>query len=181
MSEVPPLATRVTPETKTRTICAWARKVTCGTTNSVAAVVDPGTSRVGDSTSAPPSPRSRTRADRSPRRRTEASGGQANRVNRRRSAGVSSRSTALLLCNGQPDIHLAKLERRQERLDDPGIEVRRSPFDDDVFGIEGRHRFAIGAVARQRIVDVGDRDDARLDRNLLAPRGVITGSVELVV
>jgi hypothetical protein len=48
-------------------------------------------------------------------------------------------------------------------LDDGRIKIRPGALDDDLLRLEGRHRLAVRAVARQRIVDVGDRDDARFD------------------
>src|ERR1700738_716391 len=119
-------------------------------------VTDPGASRSGDSTCAPPTPRSRSRATTSFSRRTEVFGGPANRGNRRRSAPVSPWAStgpgitlSLPLRNGRPDIHFTNPERRQEGVDDDWVEIRRRPFDDDVLCLEGRHGFAIRAVAGQ--------------------------------
>src|SRR5258708_6140991 len=89
--------------------------------------------------------------------------------------------TGAQLRDGQLSLQLAVLERGEEGIDHTRVEVGGPPFDDDVFGLEGGHGLAIRAVAGQRIVDVGDRDDARLDRNLVPSRDVISGSVEFVM
>jgi len=54
------------------------------------------------------------------------------------------------------------------------------PFN-DVLGVIGRHGFAIGTIAGERIVNVGDGDDASFERNVFAPGWVIAAAVEFVV
>ena len=44
-----------------------------------------------------------------------------------------------------------------------------------------RHRLAVRPVTRERVVDVGHRDDPSLQRNLRACRRVVARAVELVV
>ena len=73
------------------------------------------------------------------------------------------------------------MERGHEGVDDTRIEIRPRALQDDVLRIERRHGLAVRPIARQRVVHIGHRDDARLERNLLAACGVIAGTVELVV
>ena len=65
------------------------------------------------------------------------------------------------------------LEKRVERGDHLWIEFVSPPVCDDVPRFERRHRLAIGAIARQRIVHVGHRDDARLERDGFAAGRVV--------
>ena len=55
------------------------------------------------------------------------------------------------------------------------------PLSRIFFRVERRHRLAVWAIAGQRVVDVGHRDDPRLERDILAAQRVVAGAVELVV
>src|SRR5712692_6050531 len=80
-----------------------------------------------------------------------------------------------------PDLELAFAKGGLKGGDDDGIEFGFRSLDYDVAGIERRHRLAIRAIACQRVVDIGDRDDAGFQRNLLTARRMVAGPVELIV
>ena len=75
--------------------------------------------------------------------------------------------------NGR-DFELAAAERVKEGVDHAWIEVGARSLGDDVAGFEERHRLAIRTIAREGIVDVGDRDDPRLERDVFAAGRVIS-------
>src|SRR5687767_8079246 len=79
------------------------------------------------------------------------------------------------------DFELAAPEGFRERFDYLRIEVAAAAFHDDLFRLEGRHRLAVRPIARQRIVDIRDRDDSCLNRDFVSPVRVIPRAVELVV
>jgi hypothetical protein len=79
------------------------------------------------------------------------------------------------------NLELASAECIDERIDHMGVEIGAGALDDDLFGLERRHGFALWTIARQRVIDIRHRDDARLDRNLVAAIGMVSGAVELIV
>ena len=60
-----------------------------------------------------------------------------------------------VLDDDRRNLELALAEGFHERVHDVRIEVGSRSLDDDFLGVERRHRLAVGAVARQRVVDVG--------------------------
>src|ERR1700752_2095432 len=81
----------------------------------------------------------------------------------------------------RPELQVASAEDRYERVHNHWIELRPGALDDDVASVVGGHRLAVRTVARQRIVDVGHRNDARLQRNRLSLCLVVSGAVEFIV
>ena len=84
----------------------------------------------------------------------------------RRRAGPFELSKRKRLNDDRGNLEPASAKRVGEGSHDLRIEVGAGALDDDVLRLERRHRLAIRAIARQRIVDVGHRDDARFDRDL---------------
>ena len=59
-----------------------------------------------------------------------------------------------------------------ERVDDGGVELGAGTVMELCDGVHERHRQLVRAVARHRVVCVDDGDDARADRDLVAPEPV---------
>src|SRR6185503_21062775 len=72
-------------------------------------------------------------------------------------------------------------KRRFKSSNHSGIEIRPRTFHDGIASFERRKSFAIRPVTDQRIVNVGDADDARLDRNLVSLGWVVARTVKLVM
>src|SRR5262245_48167660 len=79
------------------------------------------------------------------------------------------------------DFELPSPESVEERVDDTWIEVSARSFGNHIASFEQRHRLAIGAIAGDGVVDVGHRDDACFDRDILATGRVVAGRVEFVM
>src|SRR6185369_4429876 len=82
---------------------------------------------------------------------------------------------------GQPQLQLAEAEGGEERLHHDRIEVGAGTVFDDGLGVERRHRLAIGAIARQRVVDVGDGDDADFDWTVRVRGGLPVVAISIAV
>lgn len=81
----------------------------------------------------------------------------------------------------RPDFQLSAAEGNTEGVDHDGVELAPGPLDDDVSRVERRHRLSVGSVARQGVVDIGNGDDTRLERNGFPARRVVAGAIEFVV
>jgi hypothetical protein len=70
----------------------------------------------------------------------------------------------------------------EQRLDDRGVELRAAVAPQLVLCLLGRQRASIGPIERHRDVGVGDVDDPRLQRDVVAAEAArIAGAVDVLV
>ena len=70
-------------------------------------------------------------------------------------------------CDGLELVECVAVQQREERLDDPGVELGAGVALQLLARLRGGHRRAVGAVVGHRLVGVPDREDPRLERDLL--------------
>jgi len=72
--------------------------------------------------------------------------------------------------------------RKEKEVDERGVELRAAPFEERTSGDLGRLAVAVTPAVRDRVVRVGDGDDARGERNAASLQAArISGAVPALV
>src|SRR5580658_3907726 len=79
------------------------------------------------------------------------------------------------------DFHLPMFEGVDECVDYGGVEVCARTGHDDLPGFEWSHGAAIGAIAGERVIGIGDGQHSGFDGYLVAFGRTVSGAIELVV
>src|SRR4051794_38656814 len=99
-----------------------------------------------------------------------------------RMKGSSSTIRTLRIADLDTDVLQARGRDLEERVDDLGIELRARGLFDHRARLDHLARRAVGAHGGQRIEHVGDREDARRQRDDLAGQAVgVAGAVPALV
>jgi hypothetical protein len=79
------------------------------------------------------------------------------------------------------DFHLAGGKSQGECPNDLWVELTSRALRDHLFGFERRNCFPVRAVACQRVIRIGHRNDAGLERDIGSACGMVPGSIKVVM